>query len=91
MNLRVFKKHNPISYQEINAVKKVMATGVLSGFVADWGKEFYGGPQVNKFEKQCQKYFKIKYAISVNSWTSGLICAVGALDIEPGDEIILSP
>ena len=91
MGIKVFKKHNPISYQEINAVKKVMATGNLSGFVADWGKEFYGGPQVNKFEKQCQRYFKIKYAISVNSWTSGLICAVGALDIEPGDEIILSP
>ena len=27
----------------------------------------------------------------VNSWTSGLIAVVGALDINPGDEIIVSP
>ena len=36
-------------------------------------------------------YFGVKHAITVNSWTSGLIAAVGALDIEPGDEIIVSP
>jgi perosamine synthetase len=91
MKTRAYKKHNPISRQEINAVTKVMRSGVLSSFVAEWGKEFYGGPLVKKFEKECQKYFKVKHAIAVNSWTSGLICAVGALDIEPGDEIILSP
>ena len=33
----------------------------------------------------------MKHAITVNSWTSGLIAAVGALSIEPGDEIIVSP
>ena len=27
----------------------------------------------------------------MNSWTSGLHIAIGALDIEPGDEIIVSP
>ena len=27
--------------------------------------------------------------ISVNSWTSGLICAVGALGLSPGDEVIV--
>ena len=32
----------------------------------------------------------MKYSIAVNSWTSGLICAVGAIGIEPGDEIIVS-
>jgi dTDP-4-amino-4,6-dideoxygalactose transaminase len=37
------------------------------------------------------EYFGVKHAITVNSWTSGLIAAVGALDIEPGDEIIVSP
>ena len=36
-------------------------------------------------------FFKVKHAITVNSWTSGLVCAVGAIDINPGDEIILSP
>ena len=36
-------------------------------------------------------YFKVKHAITVNSWTSGLVCAVGALDVNPGDEIIVTP
>ena len=40
-------------------------------------------------ESKYARYFNVKYAISVNSWTSGLTCAIGALDIEPGDEIIL--
>ena len=33
----------------------------------------------------------MKHAISVNSATSGLYCAVGAIGTEPGDEIIVSP
>ena len=33
----------------------------------------------------------MKFAITVNSWTSGLIAAVGALNINPGDEIIVTP
>ena len=57
MKTRAYKKHNPISRQEINAVTKVMRSGVLSSFVGEWGKEFYGGPLVKKFEKECQKYF----------------------------------
>ena len=31
----------------------------------------------------------MKYAITFNSWISGLIAAVGALDINPGDEVIV--
>ena len=38
-----------------------------------------------------EKHFGVKHAISVNSWTSGLIAAVGALDLEPGDEVIVPP
>ena len=37
------------------------------------------------------KFYSVKHAITVNSWTSGLTAAIGALDIEPGDEIIVSP
>ena len=48
-----------------------------------------GGYFVEKFEKQIQNFFKVKHAIVVNSWSTGLTCAVGAIGIEPGDEIIL--
>ena len=47
--------------------------------------------KVLKFEDYAKRYFNVSHAISVNSWTSGLICAVGSLDIEPGDEIITTP
>ena len=33
----------------------------------------------------------MKHAIVVNSWTSGLITIIGALNIKKGDEVILSP
>ncbi len=89
------KKYNTISNKEISSVVKVMQSGELSPFVADFRDSkndlsFYGGKNIKKFEKAFAKKFGIKYAISVNSWTSGLIAAVGALDIEPGDEIITS-
>jgi dTDP-4-amino-4,6-dideoxygalactose transaminase len=33
----------------------------------------------------------VKHAVTVNSWTSGLTAAVGAIGIEPGDEVIVTP
>lgn len=86
-----FKRYNTIGEEEKKAVLEVIESGVLSQFVGTWSKNFNGGPKVKLFEDACRQKFNVKHAISVNSWTSGLICAVGALDINPGDEIILSP
>ena len=84
------KKFNTIGLEEKNAVLEVLETGVLSKYLGCWDEDFYGGPKVKEFENYCSKYFDVKYSLAVNSWTSGLICAVGAIDIEPGDEIIVS-
>jgi len=86
-----FKRFNTIGDEEINTVVNVMKSGVLSSFLGSWSPEFYGGKYVKALEKAFEKKYNVKYALAVNSWTSGLICAVGALDIEPGDEIILTP
>lgn len=86
-----FKKINQISSEEIKAVNKVMKSGILSDFIASKGEKMFGGKNVLKFENNLKKYFKVKHAITFNSWTSGLIASVGSLDLEPGDEIILSP
>ena len=88
---KTFKTHNSIGRNEVRAVKKVMKSGVLSKFLGTWHEDFYGGPKVLEFEKECTRYFKVKHAITVNSWTSGLITAVGAIGLEPGDEVIVSP
>jgi len=84
-----FKRFNPIGAQELYAASKVIKSGKLSGFLAGTGKEFLGGKYVREFEKKLQSYFKVKYAITVNSWTSGLVAAIGALSPKTGDEIIL--
>ena len=87
----VFKRYNPIGMEEVEAAKQVIESGVLSQFLGAWHEDFYGGPKVREFERNCETFFGVKHAITVNSATSGLIAAVGAIGIEPGDEIIVSP
>ena len=35
--------------------------------------------------------FGVRHVVAVNSWTSGLVAAVGAIGIAPGDEVIVTP
>jgi dTDP-4-amino-4,6-dideoxygalactose transaminase len=86
-----FKRYNPIGAEEVEAAKRVVESGVLSKFIGAWHEDFYGGPKVREFERACEAYFGVKHAITVNSWSSGLTTAVGAIGIEPGDEVIVSP
>ncbi len=41
-----FRPQNTIGAEERAAVLEVLDSGVLSGFVADWGDEFFGGQRV---------------------------------------------
>lgn len=84
-----FKKFNTFDNNELIAVSKVIKSGNLSSFLGKDGKFFLGGKKVREFEKKIEKYFDVKYAITVNSWTSGLIASFGAIGLEPGDEVIL--
>ncbi len=86
-----FKAFNTIGEEEKKAAIEVIESGVLSKFLGVWHDDFFGGPKVREFEKNFANFFKVKHAISVNSSTSALIAAVGAIDIQPGDEIIVSP
>lgn len=85
------KAFNTIGEEELAAVTKVMRSGVLSAYVGARGEAFMGGRHVRAFEKQAAEHFGVKHAIAVNSWTSGLIAAVGAIGLEPGDEVITTP
>lgn len=86
-----FARYNSIGEEEIAAVTAVMRSGVLSKFLGCWDPDFYGGERVRAFEQAWSAYFRTPHAVAVNSNTSGLICAIGALGIEPGDEVIVSP
>ena len=85
------KVYNSIGIEEVRAVEKVVKSGVLSKYLGCWHDDFFGGPKVQEFERECERYFGVKHAITVNSWTSGLVAAVGAIGVEPGDEIIVTP
>ena len=87
----LFPAYNTIGKEEKEAVMKVLDSGNLSQFLGAWHKDFYGGPTVQQFEKSWAQSFSAKYAISVNSNTSGLFTAIGACGIKPGDEVIVSP
>ena len=83
--------YNSIGIEELEAAKEVIESGVLSSFLGTWSPDFYGGPKVKQFEEECKAFFGVKHAVTVNSWTSGLTAAVGAIGIEPGDEVIVTP
>ncbi len=61
---------------------------VLSVLDSEW---LTTGPKVKQFEEDIAKYVGAKYAIALNSGTAALHCCVGALDLEPGDEVITTP
>lgn len=84
-------RYNSIGADEVAAAKEVVESGVLSKFLGCWDPDFFGGPKIQEFERMCERYFGVKHAVTVNSLTSGLVAAVGAIGIEPGDEVIVSP
>jgi perosamine synthetase len=49
---------------------------------------FLGGRMVRQFERDAARYFGVRYAVSVNSGTSGLSAALAACGAGPGDEVI---
>ena len=87
----LFPAHTVIGDEELNAVSEVFRSGVFSRFLGCWHEDFFGGPRVRRLEEEWAAHFGVKHAISVNSATSGLFCAIGAAGIGPGDEVIVSP
>ena len=77
--------------EEKKEVIKVLQKGLLSEFEGTNNKYFFGGEQVKLLEKEWAEKFKAKFAVSFNSATSALYAAIGACEIGPGDEVIITP
>lgn len=81
--------------EEKRAVARVMDSNYLSLFegshTPDHPFSFWGGPEVQSFEQMWCEYYNCEYAVSMNSATSGLYAAIGALGLGYGDEVIVSP
>ena len=49
------------------------------------------GPKIKEFEAAFAEYVGAKYAVAVNNATSGLHLSATALDVRPGDKVIVTP
>ena len=67
-----------VGSDEIKAVARVIKSGWMTM-----------GPETAAFEEEFAKYVGAKYAIAVNSATSGLFLSLKALGIKEGDEVIV--
>ncbi len=88
---KLFPQQITIGREEKDAVNRVLKSGRLSAYRGSWGDNFYGGHEVQNFEREFAKRFDVKYATAVNSCTSALQVACGAIGLQPGDEVIVSP
>jgi perosamine synthetase len=86
-----FAEYPSMGKAEEEAVRRVVQSGCLSGFFGSPGPEFGGGPEVQGFEAEWTARFGVAHTVSVNSATSGLIAAMGAIGLSPGDEVIVPP
>ena len=84
-----------IGKEEKEAAMRVFDSGYLSLFEGSFSPDppfsFKGGPEVRALEDEWCAYYSVKYSVSMNSATSGLYAAIGALNIGYGDEVIVSP
>lgn len=87
-----YKLYTSIDQTDANVAYQQVSTGLLSGFVGAKGKEFYGGQEVLSFEADAVEMLGYEHAVSVNSWTSGLLLMLHALNVDEQDaEVIVTP
>ena len=89
LRTKLFPAHVTVGAEEVESATSVLKGGVLSKYLGAWHADFFGGPVIQSLEKAWAKKFGSKHAIAVNSNTSGLYAAMGAIGIEPGDEVIV--
>ena len=83
--------HVTTDEEDVQAALGVLRSGVLSVFEGANTRYFLGGEQIEQVEREWADAFGVRHAVAVNSATSGLMAAVGAAGVGPGDEVIVPP
>lgn len=86
-----FAPYMTLDEKEEAAVAQVIRDGVISDYIGAKGPFFMGGKKVQELERMYREHCSVKHAIAMNSATSCIIAGMGAFDIGPGDEVIVSP
>lgn len=77
-------KKYPVSNNHFNGNElKYLKECIESGWISS------SGPFVNKFERAFSSYLNVKHSHAVSSGTAALELACKAIDLKPGDEVIL--
>ncbi len=89
---RPLQPFSGIGRHERAAALRVLDAGqTLSGFYGSAQQRFFGGPEVVALESEWRTRFGVAHAVTMNSATSALIAAMGAIGVGPGDEVIVPP
>lgn len=72
--------HAPLMDQLRAAIEDVLVSG-----------RFIGGPVLDAFETDMAKLIGAPHAVAVSNGTDALVCALQALGVGPGDEVLTSP
>src|SRR3989338_8426395 len=75
----------PLAKPDITEKERQAVLGVLETLDLSLGKKYV------EFQKIMAEYAGVKYAVAVNSGTSGLHLIIKALGIGKGDEVITTP
>jgi len=72
-----------IGHREILAAVRTLAVGQLARYAGT------GTSQTDLFESELAAHVGVRHALAVNSGTSALTCAMAALGVGPGDEVLV--
>lgn len=72
--------HEPIMEELRSALDSVLRSG-----------HFIGGPEVSGFESEIAELIGVPHAVAVSNGTDAIVCALQALGVKAGDEVLTSP
>ncbi|MDP6722476.1 MAG: DegT/DnrJ/EryC1/StrS family aminotransferase, partial [Pirellulaceae bacterium] len=84
------KKNQPVPLLDVRCDNEPLREEMLAALaeVVDSGR-FLHGPDVSKLEREIASYCQTEHAIGCASGSDALLLSLMALDIGPGDEVIL--
>ena len=86
----LFPNQACIGDREMQAAQRVIQSQMLSGYRGN-AQKYRGGVEVQKLEEMWSQKYGNKHSIAINSCTSALHVACGAIGLKPGDEVIVTP